>query len=198
MPMTVRSLPIDPTTHALRWTREAFWRLVQNQILEGENYELLGGEILRKTKNPPHILTFVLTLQWLSGVFGVLYCQPEGPVDTATIDDEMNLPEPDIAVLTRPLNADRPTPNEVCLIVEIADSTLSRDLGQKAILYARSGIIEYWVVDVTHRRVHLHRSPDIATGTWQFLRVYEEDEQVAPATRPNAFVTVRDLLPSIA
>ncbi|HEY0791506.1 MAG TPA: Uma2 family endonuclease [Chthoniobacterales bacterium] len=39
--------------------------------------------------------------------------------------------------------------------VEIADSTLRRDLGFKASLYERAGIPEYWVVDVQHACLHV-------------------------------------------
>jgi Uma2 family endonuclease len=198
MTATHFSLPTDPHTHALRWTREAFLCLAQSQILDGEQYELLEGEILRKMKNPPHILVFTLTFQWLSGVFGMLYCQAEGPIIPSNIDEEMSLPEPDIAVLTRPLNSERPTPSEVRLVVEIADSTLSRDLGQKATLYARAGIPEYWVVDIANRRLHIHLSPNSTTGEWKSIRIYEEAETLAPTSHPKSLITVRDLLPTLA
>jgi Uma2 family endonuclease len=196
MTATYFSLPADPHTHALRWTREAFLCLAQSQILDGEQYELLEGEILRKMKNPPHILAFTLTFQWLSSVFGMLYCQAEGPIIPSNLDEEMSLPEPDIAVLTRTLNSERPTPSEVRLVVEIADSTLSRDLGQKATLYARAGIPEYWVVDISNRRVHVHLSPSIDLGEWQGVQIYEETETVFLVAQPQSFIIVRDLLPT--
>jgi Uma2 family endonuclease len=47
-----------------------------------------------------------------------------------------------------------PRPSEVRLVIEI-DS--ARDLGDKAQLYAATGIAEYWVVDMTRRRLHVHR-----------------------------------------
>jgi hypothetical protein len=41
-----------------------------------------------------------------------------------------------------------PRPGDLRLAVEISDTTLGFDLTTKAELYARAGIVEYWVVDV--------------------------------------------------
>lgn len=49
--------------------------------------------------------------------------------------------------------------NTVALVVEIADSTVSRDLGRKAVLYAAAGIQEYWVVNVNGRCTQCHTLP---------------------------------------
>lgn len=48
---------------------------------------------------------------------------------------------------------------QVILAVEIADTTLARDLGLKARDYARAGIATYWVVDLKARAVHVMRDP---------------------------------------
>jgi Uma2 family endonuclease len=64
-----------------------------------------------------------------------------------------DVPEPDL-VLYRPTGASRRqhvTAADVLLVIEIADSTLTNDLGYKAGLYRRAGVPEYWVVDVPNR-----------------------------------------------
>jgi hypothetical protein len=54
-------------------------------------------------------------------------------------------PEPDLAVIA--LNAPRPYhPATATLIVEVAVSSLRRDLGTKAELYARASVPQYWVL----------------------------------------------------
>jgi hypothetical protein len=118
----------DPETGRIRWTRRAVRALADSGLIDLEAFELLDGELIQKVKNPPHILAFVLTLQRLSALFGALYCQPEGPLEVALADDETNLPEPDLVVLTRPLGSFRPRPEEVRLLVEIADSTRASSL----------------------------------------------------------------------
>lgn len=71
-------------------------------------------------------------------------------------------PEPDFVVMRlRTGRNDRAHPSaaDVFLVVEISDSTLRYDLDIKVPLYARHGVPEVWVIDLEHRRLHLHRSP---------------------------------------
>ena len=76
--------------------------------------------------------------------------------------DDINEPEPDIAVL-RP-RADfyttaHPGPADVLLVIEVADTSLAYDLGTKVPLYARHGIPEVWVIDAATRRARVFRQP---------------------------------------
>lgn len=60
-----------------------------------------------------------------------------------------NLPEPDLVVTNFRPSPRAPVPAEtVALVVEVADTTAAFDLRQKAGVYARAGIAEYWVVDL--------------------------------------------------
>lgn len=71
-----------------------------------------------------------------------------------------SMPQPDI-VVAKSLPEDGPLAREnVALIVEIADATLAFDLGEKAALYARSGIPEYWVADMKGGVLHPLWAPD--------------------------------------
>lgn len=70
------------------------------------------------------------------------------------------LPEPDLFLTNQ-----RPTTGPVrletvVLIAEVADTTLAFDLGEKAKLYARARVPEYWVIDVEGRSVRRMWSPD--------------------------------------
>ena len=53
-----------------------------------------------------------------------------------------------------------PRPNEIFLLVEVADTSLSYDIGPKLQAYARAGIREVWVIDAVRRRVPVYRQPD--------------------------------------
>ncbi|GAA3724307.1 hypothetical protein GCM10022268_35520 [Sphingomonas cynarae] len=62
----------------------------------------------------------------------------------------------DVAILHRPMSEQRfLRADEVIVAVEIAETTLDRDLGLKRIAYARAGIPHYWVIDGPHARVHM-------------------------------------------
>lgn len=77
-------------------------------------------------------------------------------------------PVPDIVVwdpAAEPINPDGPVPAAlVRLIIEIADTTLPDDLGEKLEDYADAGLAEYWVVDVKGRQILQHARP--ADGTY--------------------------------
>jgi Uma2 family endonuclease len=77
-----------------------------------------------------------------------------------------------------------PHPSDISLLVEISDTTLTYDLTIKASLYARAGIVEYWVLDVAGRRLLCHRTP--VSGSYQSVTVYNEHESVAPLAAPDA------------
>ena len=62
----------------------------------------------------------------------------------------------DVAILYRPMSEQRfLRADEVIVAVEIAETTLDRDLGLKRTAYARAGIPHYWVVDGPHGQVHV-------------------------------------------
>jgi Uma2 family endonuclease len=84
----------------------------------------------------------------------------------------------------RPRPFANPTPADLRLVVEIAHSSLTFDLTTKASLYARAGIVEYWVLDVTQRRLIVHRDP--AAGRYTSVVSYDETESVAPLAVPDA------------
>lgn len=66
----------------------------------------------------------------------------------------------DVTVLRRPVESSRHLdPDDVLLLVEVANETLARDLGSKMIDYAAAGIPHYWVADVNARVVHVMAEP---------------------------------------
>ena len=124
---------------------------------------------------------------WLVRTFGEQFVNPEAPIDVAPEDNPSNEPEPDLVVLTKPSREFRdanPRPADLRLVVEISGSTLGFDLTTKAELYARAGIIEYWVVDIAARRFIVHRDPQ--EGLYGSVTAYGEQECVTPIASPGA------------
>ncbi len=116
------------------------------------------------------------------------------PVDVSP-EDNPTKPEPDLVVLTRSFletPPPRPKPSDSTLLVEVADTTLSFDLGPKAALYARAEIVDYWVLDVTGHRLIVHRRP--SDGQYRDVMAYAEAESVAPHAAAGIRVLVGDLL----
>jgi Uma2 family endonuclease len=83
-------------------------------------------------------------------------------VQNPIVLDDTSEPQPDFSLLRRPWQGypdEHPRPPDVYLVIEVADSSLDFDLGPKLELYARSGIREFWVADLTAIRVLVHRHP---------------------------------------
>jgi Uma2 family endonuclease len=78
--------------------------------------------------------------------------------------DRKNVPLPDLAVLRGPEDRyrdERPQAEDAGLIVEIAVTSLAKDLGPQAAKYAGAGVSCYWVADARNRRLIEHRGPRV-------------------------------------
>ncbi len=179
-------LPLSPPRK--RWTREECAALEPSGLFERERLELIEGDLISKMgKNRPHVNAFTLMHLWLLEAFGKQFVNAEAPIDVSPNDNPLNEPEPDLIVLNRESSdivSGNPQPRDLSLVVEIADTTLTFDLTIKAALYARAGIVEYWVLDVAARRLFVHRNP--ASGKYTAVTVYSENEGVAPVAAPTA------------
>ena len=71
-------------------------------------------------------------------------------------------PEPDISIIKKRKNYyyDRhPNPNEVFLIIEVSEEHLQKDRKIKLPIYAKAGIVEYWIVNLIDEQVEVYRNP---------------------------------------
>ena len=101
-------------------------------------------------------------------------------------------PEPDIFWLQpKRYGATRPVPSNVLLLIEIADSSLNADLREKADLYATAGVIEYWVVDIPNRRVHV--MTEIEDNRYRSVEIITPSKSLAPKCKPDAELNLDDL-----
>ena len=75
--------------------------------------------------------------------------------------DDRSEPEPDVALLEpkEVYGSRHPRPDDVLLLIEVADTTLHFDRDVKALLYARAGVRELWVLALEEERVHVYRRP---------------------------------------
>ncbi len=183
-----------------KWTRAECEALEAAAILDPwqvERLELVEGELIdRMPKKRPHSNSTWTLCQWLVAIFGWDYIQMEVPIDVAPQDNETSEPEPDLVVLTSPVQTFRtanPQPEDLRLVVEVASSTLRFDCSVKAALYARAGIVEYWVLDVNGRGFLVHRDP--RQGVYGSVIAYTENESVAPLAAPDTFCRVADVFP---
>lgn len=196
--MSSTLIPPDLETfpNRYRWTVAECAKLAEEGRLI-DHYEVIDGEVISKmSQNPPHRIAVILMIEWLMSLFGARRVQSEAPIALLAADGPYNEPVPDIAVTHEPTTVyfeRNPGPGDLLLVVEVADTSFKTDLVAKSRLYARSGISEYWIVDLNCRQLHIHREP--VNEAYAVTTVFAETDTVFLAARPDAPVIVADLLP---
>jgi len=108
------------------------------------------------------------------------------------IPGRQSVPQPDVAwVQPRDYTARRPEAAAALLVVEVAETSLAYDLGEKAAVYAAGGVPDYWVVDVAAEIVHILRVP--GPLTYGEHRVAGRGEEITPLVRPEAALAIESL-----
>ncbi len=150
---------------------------------DGLSLELVNGELIdRMGKRPPHVFWKTVLRDWLTAQFGAEYVRSEDPIDVGPEDNPTSEPEPDLSVTYEPIRVTRginPKPENLRLVVEISDATYDFDTKVKAALYARAGIVEYWVVDVRTvdtPRLIVHLDP---SEGWYRASAFSHEDRVA-------------------
>jgi Uma2 family endonuclease len=189
-----------PDVPIYRLTVAQYHAMAKAGILgEDEPVELLEGWLVRKmTKYPPHTLATRLTRRAVEGILPPgWFVDSQEPVTTSESE-----PEPDVLVVRgdlRDFGERHPGPEEVALLVEVADSSLQYDRGTKKRIYARARIPVYWIVNLIERQVEVYTEPSGPRKRPDYRRHvnYGEAEEV-PVLLDGvevAHVPVRELLP---
>ncbi|PMB39342.1 hypothetical protein CEN41_21785 [Fischerella thermalis CCMEE 5330] len=142
-----------------KWSVDDYHRMIEAGILHGRHVELLEGEIVEMSPETPiHYITAKRGAKYLEELLaGRADVRFNGPV---TLSDSE--PEPDIAIVRLPESAytDRhPAPIDIFWIIEVAKTSLKKDLEVKASVYARAGIQEYWILSLSTKKVIVFREP---------------------------------------
>jgi Uma2 family endonuclease len=93
-------------------------------------------------------------------------------------------PEPDLAwVAPRDYWGGRPIETDALLVIEVAESSLHYDRGEKADLYAEGGVPEYWVVNIPERTIEVRRDPK--DGRYQTVATHSGEDEIRPLAMRN-------------
>jgi Uma2 family endonuclease len=177
-----------------RWSVDEYHRMIAAGILtSSDRVELLEGHIIEMVpQEPPHASTTSSFGNDLVMLFaGKAWVRQQLPITIAPNSE----PEPDIAVVQLDLNRYRdchPIPEDVYLLIEVSDSTLSYDRDRKAKVYAKANIPEYWVIDVNKKQLLVFREPQ--GDTYQVEQVLGVKDAIAPAAFPDLVVELSNLL----
>lgn len=162
---------------------------------EDDRIELLNGVIVEKMpKGKKHATLNDIIATHLVQQIGEKVCvKNQNPIRL----DEFSEPEPDIVLAKLPFERyfkDHPTPDEIFLILEIADSTLGYDRNTKSAAYSRAGIQQYLILNVQEKTLEDYREPS-ADG-FQSKQTYRTGQNFNLVAFPEVSLKVSDFLPS--
>lgn len=166
-----------------KWSVAEYHQLIETGLLEGKSVELLEGAIVQMSpEGIPHSYTNHTVVKYLRKLLaGLAEVREAHPI---TLDNSE--PEPDIAVVRIPdtiYAQHHPYPQDIHWLIEISNLTLDKDLNKKSIIYARNGILEYWVIDLSHQKLWVFTN-------LQNTEYLDRQELTAGIIKPIAFADV--------
>ncbi|MEH2457244.1 Uma2 family endonuclease [Nostoc sp.] len=174
-----------------KWSVDDYHRMVEAGILRGRHVELLAGEIVEMSPETPiHYTTAKRGAKYLEELLsGRSDVRFNGLI---TLSDSE--PEPDIAIVRLPESSysDRhPAPRDIFWIVEVAKTSLNKDLEIKAAIYATAEIQEYWVLSLSAKQMIVLRNPQ----NGKYVEKYTIGEaMITPLAFADVSVSVKRLL----
>jgi Uma2 family endonuclease len=177
-----------------RWTVEEYEELGRAGIFdENDRVELLNGEIIVMSPIGYRHATAVTLLNrfFVKNENGHYVVTPGNPF----ILDQHSEPQPDLClaeqvILTQGHHAG---PGQIFLVIEVSDSTLAYDRKDKGPAYARNGVREYWILNLSSNVLEVYREPDAAG--YRETQILGREETIAPLAFPDVTLRVGDFLP---
>ena len=191
--------PSAAEPRAFRWTRDDYYRLLDQGMFDGRRVELIDGEILEMpAQKDAHAWSVGASEDELRAVAGPghwVRCQM--PLHLSQWSD----PEPDVAVVVgdRASWKGKGHPKSALLVVEVSEKTLAFDRTLKQAIYAAAGIREYWIVNLVDQRLEVHRDPvpdsqNARASRYASVTSLAAGEFVVPLAFPAARIAVADLI----
>ena len=170
--------------------------MIEAGLLEGKRVQLIKGELLEMTPmGPPHIGRItILTMQLVASLRGRAAVSSQTPISLETKDTE---PEADFVILSLEVFQESqfenrlPRAREVSALVEVSDSSLAFDRGEKLTLYAENGVKEVWILVVKTGRLEVYRNP--RDGAYLEKRTLESGESARFLDYPDVFCNMASM-----
>jgi Uma2 family endonuclease len=176
------------------FTAEEFERIGKAGIFRQDaRLELIEGEIFEMSPiGSPHAACVKFLSGLLHRLFGNTFIV--GVQDPVRLND-FSEPQPDVSLLRWRDDYYRdahPTPADVLLLIEVADTTVVADRTVKVPLYARAAVAEAWVVNIPEERVEIYSDP--SGGSYQRAEVFGREAEARSHTVEGLAVSGGELL----
>ncbi|MCI0639472.1 MAG: Uma2 family endonuclease [Gemmataceae bacterium] len=191
--------PLPATFYVHRFSVEDYHRMIAAGILTSDHrVELLNGWIVdQMPQNPPHSSSVRKVSRFFSEILPEnWFVSAQLPITLANSE-----PEPDIAIVQGTEDdfvSRHPESGDIGLLIEIADDSLKKDRGEKALIYAEARIAEYWIVNLVDSVVEVFSKPQNGRRPkYRQHKVYRPGDMISLVLggKKIAQVAVRDLLP---
>ncbi len=183
-----------------RLTARQFTKMCEAEVFGNDRVELLGGMLVAMTQDPPHVDTVLTLGRDLNQLL---------PRDHWSVREEKPirsgprwLPLPDIAVTrgsAKSFLARIPTPADLILLVEVADTTYAKDRGAKWRRYAAARVPIYWIANLPKNQFEVYTDPAGSgkVAAYRQCQIYGRDDQVPLIVdgREVGRIAVKDILP---
>jgi Uma2 family endonuclease len=173
---------------------EQYDRMIASGVFEGQRIELIHGELrMMSPIGPSHEFTVdsVNRLSMQVVPLDRVLVRIQNSIELPTL---LCVPEPDITcVKNRSYLKARPKAADVFLLIEVADTSLDYDRGEKAELYAKARIADYWIINLVELCVEVFRDPH--RGHYRSLKTFDIGDQIHPLAFPKIALAVADLIP---
>ena len=178
-----------------KFTTEDFYRLYETGLLDAKDrIELLNGElIIMHAIGYRHAQAVTNLTAYLGEQARRRYMiSPQNPVEL----ERYSAPQPDLTLVpwSRRNSKRHPTPAEVFLIVEVADSSLHYDREDKLRAYAATGIREFWLLNLQDDTLEIYRQPEGPAYREQIT--IPADGTASPLAFPDVTIALPEILPA--
>ena len=175
------------------FTVDAYQRLAELGVLrEDDRVELIDGQVVEMTPIGGRHASCVrrLTRLFSRNLLEVAMLDVQNPV----VLGEHDAPQPDLALLKPRADAypNHPRPPDTLLVIEVADTSVAYDRDIKIPLYARAGIPEVWLVDLSADRIYVYRDP--AGGEYASVRLASRGGTITPLHFPKVTLSADEIL----
>ena len=183
------------TSSALRLTLADYNRMIAEDAfrpLGRRRIELIYGELREVTPpGPTHAEAVSRLIRWTTNNTSEreVKLRVQDPIELPEFD---SAPHPDI-IWAKPKEYDRrhPQARDILLLIEVADSSLSEDLGEMMELYAKAGIKDYWVINIPDFAVEVFRRPK--RDRYLEHQTYQAGQEVSPLAFPRILLSTSGL-----
>ena len=169
-------------------TRAEYDAMGEAGLFQDERVELLDGVIVRMS---PRSVPHDDVIERLSEILlPKLVGRARVRIQLAFAASDYSEPEPDLMIVPK----DEPRsdhPQHATLVIEVSASSLRFDRTTKASIYARAGVLAYFVVNVAERSIEAYGAPE--SGRYSEVTVLRDEGRLAVPGFPDVTFSVSEV-----